>query len=189
MYGAGFAISDRHVLTCLHVVENLSEVEVAFEQGPRARARVVERDRALDLAVLELDPPAKLEPAQLASASTARMGEPIYAMGAPRKMSFSFSTGTVSYVGRLYDGVRFLQADLTSNSGSSGGPWLDSSGRVVAMSSFILRDSQGLAFALPIDYAYRRFGKYFSAPLDVGSFESWLEEPSVERAATNQAER
>ena len=186
MYGAGVAISSQHVLTCLHVVENLHQVEVSLEQGPTAQARVVERDERLDLAVLEVEPSMGLEPARLVSASTAHMGDVVYAMGAPRKMSFSFSAGMQSYVGRSYDGVHYLQADLTSNSGSSGGPWLDAHGRVIGVSSFILRDSQGLAFGLPVDYAYLRFTRYFADRLESDAFDRWLESRRVSQPATGQ---
>jgi len=94
-------------------------------------------------------------------------------MGAPRKMTFSLSRGVVSYVGRSFDGTQHIQTDISANSGSSGGPLLSSRGELVGISSFILRGSQGLAFAIPIDYAYRRFPVLRGGP-DGKRFDRWL---------------
>jgi S1-C subfamily serine protease len=63
--------------------------------------------------------------------------------------------------------VQFLQTDLPINSGNSGGPLVDVDGRVIGVVSFILRDSQGISFSLPIDRALERFEKYLSPPADV----------------------
>jgi S1-C subfamily serine protease len=53
-----------------------------------------------------------------------------------------------------------VQTDLPINEGNSGGPLVDREGRVVGIVSFILRESQGLSFALPIDRAVARFAAY-----------------------------
>jgi S1-C subfamily serine protease len=188
-YGAGFVLSDRHVLTCLHVVEKMKDIELSVAGGPWQAAKLLEKDRELDLALLtaELVRPAR---AELASVVTMEMGDPVFAMGTPRRLGFSLASGVVSFVGRPYDDVFYLQTDVPTNPGSSGGPVLDAQGRVVGISSFILRDSQGLAFALPIDYALRRFRTELGARLDAEPFESWLqaragagsEEPAGTRA-------
>lgn len=173
VYGAGVVIEPRYVLTCLHVVEPMKQIRVTTAGGVPQPARIVDRDGKLDLAVLELETPSS-ESARLASAFDVRMGDTVFAMGAPRRMTFSLGRGIVSFVGRTYDGQYYLQTDIATNSGSSGGPVLDELGRVIAVSSFILRDSHGLAFAMPIDHAYRRFEKYFEGSLDSGRFERWL---------------
>lgn len=175
VYGAGFFIDANHVLTCLHVVERMKSIRLSMADGPEQAARIVDRDAALDLAVLETDVPRPAH-AKLGSVGSVALGDPAFSMGAPRKMGFSLSSGIVSFVGRSYDGVLFVQTDIATNSGSSGGPVLDGEGRVIGVSSFILRDSQGLAFALPIDYAHQRFAKYFAERLDTSSFDAWKAE-------------
>ena len=104
-------------------------------------------------------------------------------------MPFSLSRGMVSYVGRRFERTFYLQTDLPLNAGSSGGPVLNDRGQVVAIASFVLRDSEGLAFALPIDYAYRRFAAALVAPPAViaGDFDRWLAAP--ERSGEQAAER
>lgn len=175
VYGAGVVIHPSYVLTCLHVVQPMKQIKVTTAEGVPQPAHVVDQDPKLDLAVLRIDTPST-DFAPLASAFGVRMGDTVFAMGAPRRMTFSFGRGIVSFVGRAYDEQYYLQTDIATNSGSSGGPVLDELGRVIAISSFILRDSHGLAFALPIDQAYRRFQKYFKGSLDTQQFEHWLAE-------------
>jgi S1-C subfamily serine protease len=173
VYGAGVAISEQHVLTCFHVVEKMKRVRVSSADGSVSDAQVVAEDRELDLAMLKLSTPRPTH-AKLASVSELEMGDPVFAMGTPRKMGFSLTSGIVSYAGRRYANVYYVQTDIPTNGGSSGGPVLDEQGRVIGISSFILRDSQGLAFALPIDYAYRRFRAYFAESLELSPFAAWL---------------
>ena len=178
VYGAG-ALLDRkgHVLTCRHVVRDLDRVTVAFADGSTFDARVVDRDADLDLALLEIAPGARglPEPASIASVEP---GDELFALGAPRKMAFSLARGMASYVGRPYGGAYYLQSDLPMNAGSSGGPVLNDRGQLIGIASFVLRDSEGLAFALPIDYAYRRFRASLDVPAAAndraGAFERWL---------------
>lgn len=173
-YGAGVLIDrDGYVLTCLHVVKDMKTIEVQFAGDAPEPARVVDRDQGLDLAVLKVAG-RRSDRARLASIVGVHMADPVFAMGAPNEMRFSLSRGIVSYPGRRMGDLLYLQTDLATNGGSSGGPVLDDRGRVVAVSSFILRDTQGLAFALPIDYAYRRFGKFFGDTLDGRAFTAWL---------------
>lgn len=178
-YGSGIVVDAKgRVLTSAHVVEGRSRATVtASDQAERA-ARVVARDEELDLAVLEVDDASGGTPLPWASISTVAMGDDVYAMGAPRKMSFTFSRGIVSHVGRGFDGVRFIQTDVSINSGSSGGPLIDEQGRVIGLFSFVLRDSEGLAFAIPIEYAIRRFPRVFGPLPTLDHFAQWSGRPA-----------
>jgi S1-C subfamily serine protease len=187
-YGAGIVIGPRHVLTCLHVVQAMPSIELSVAEGASMPARLVAKDAELDLAVLELEAPQAVH-ARLASTTTARMGDRVFAMGAPKKMTFSLNGGIVSYVGRRYDGLFYLQTDIPTNPGNSGGPVLDEEGRVIAVASFILRETQGLAFAVPIDYAYQRFAQYFADSLDTRPFSSWLSALDERQQANETLER
>jgi S1-C subfamily serine protease len=156
-YGSGIVATERgHILTCLHVVEDLADVRVTFADGSQQTATVVGRDAKLDLAVLKVAVPPHTV-MQTGDASAVRTGDDVFAMGAPRKMAFTLSRGMVSFPDRDMNGVGYLQLDLALNGGSSGGPILNEMGQVIAMSSFILRDSQGLSFGLPIQRALDRF--------------------------------
>ena len=77
-------------------------------------------------------------------------------------MYFSVSRGMVSFPNRFLDGVEYIQTDLPINVGNSGGPLVDRQGDVVGIVSFILRDSQGISFALPMDRAIVRFEEHLT---------------------------
>jgi S1-C subfamily serine protease len=175
VYGAGVVIDAKgHVLTCDHVIDGLDKVEVSFHDDPKSyRAKVLDRDKKLDLALLRIDVPAPAV-ADVASIMDLSMGDEVFGMGSPRKMGFSLSRGVVSYVGRSFDGTFYVQTDLSANSGSSGGPILNERGDLIGISSFILRGSQGLSFAVPVDYALVRFRDKLGIARDTGAFERWV---------------
>jgi S1-C subfamily serine protease len=158
-YGAG-VIVDRSglVLTNLHVVADAQTVTVTPFGADPSPARVLDTDAELDLALLSVNVPSPLlEAARLGSAAALGVGDEVLAVGSPRKMYFSVSRGMVSFPNRLLEGVEYVQTDLPINEGNSGGPLVNREGRVVGIVSFILRESQGLSFALPIDRALQRF--------------------------------
>jgi S1-C subfamily serine protease len=178
VYGAGALLDEAgHVLTADHVVEGTDGMYATFHDDPRPNpVTVVARDKQLDLALLRLERvPEGRRPARIGSIVGASMGDEVFAMGAPRKMQFSLSRGIVSYVGRSFDGTLYVQTDLAANSGSSGGPVMNERGELIGISSFILKNSQGLAFAVPVDYAFRRFAEPLGTR-DVDAFESWVAE-------------
>jgi len=165
-YGAGVVV-DRAglVLTNLHVVSNAHSVTITPFGGAPITAKVLDTDADLDLALLSADLSSPLSvAADLGSSAALGVGDEVLAVGSPRKMFFSVSRGMVSFPNRLLEGVEYVQTDLPINEGNSGGPLVDRQGRVVGIVSFILRDSQGLSFALPIDRAVTRFATYLAHP-------------------------
>lgn len=161
-YGAGVAV-DRagFVLTNLHVVDGAKAIAVTPFGADAISAEVLATDAELDLALLRLQAP--LANAAIIGRSDALgVGDEVMAVGSPRKMYFSVSRGMVSFPNRFLDGVEYIQTDLPINVGNSGGPLVDDEGNVVGIVSFILRDSQGISFALPIDRAVARFGEHLT---------------------------
>lgn len=183
-YGAGILFDDAgHVVTCNHVILDEGNVGIRFEGAASdVSAKLVERDAELDLAllVIEGEIPPSATPATaygFDGLDALQRGDEVYAMGSPRKMRFSFHRGIVSFIGRPFEEVFFLQTDLAMNPGSSGGPILNDQGELIGIAAFILRDGQGLSFALPIDYALRRFSALATdgaRQQRVALFESWL---------------
>ena len=176
VYGAGVVLDgEGHVLTCDHVIDGLDHVDAFFDgDSTPTPVSVVARAKDVDLALLKLSVVKRPSTPVIGSVARIAMGDEVFALGAPRKMTFSMSHGIVSYVGRSFDGTFYVQTDLASNDGSSGGPILDERGELVGVSSFILRGSQGLAFAVPIDYAYERFRSELGAGPDAARFDRWL---------------
>jgi serine protease Do len=83
-------------------------------------------------------------------------GQRLYTIGNPAGMTYTLTSGVFS--GERMDGeTRYLQTDAPINPGNSGGPLLTEDGRVVGINSMILKDTQGIGFAIPIEAVFDAF--------------------------------
>lgn len=160
--GTGFLVDDRgRILTNAHVVGDDRDVSVAFEDGSERDAEVLGDDESTDLAVLQVeDVPRGLRPLPLGASDALVVGDPVIAIGNPFGLDGSATTGIVSAVKRVIeapDGFAIqnvIQTDAAINQGNSGGPLLDSRGRVVGINTQIASQAggnDGVGFAVPID--------------------------------------
>lgn len=137
-HGSGFLFDrDGHILTNAHVVGKTTRVRIKFKDGRIADGIVRGRDARVDLAVIRIEPPSDIVPLVFADTSP-QPGAAVIALGSPMSFPFSASAGIVSGDTRAYDTtwpVDFLQHDAALNQGSSGGPLVDSTGRVVGVNS------------------------------------------------------
>ncbi|HEX9604853.1 MAG TPA: trypsin-like peptidase domain-containing protein [Myxococcales bacterium] len=149
---------DGYLLTNAHVVRGAREVTVALSDGSSHAANVVGSDPATDLAVAQIDG-ARLPAAELGKSASLRVGQLVVAIGNPLGFSFTVSAGVVSALGRslraqdgrLMDAI--IQSDVALNPGNSGGPLVDSRGRVVGINTAMILGAQGLSFSVPVDTA------------------------------------
>jgi S1-C subfamily serine protease len=156
--GSGFLISsDGYALTAAHVVAGLKTVPVRLKGGMVLEATVVRTNEDVDIALLKL-PGMSFPPLALLPESSGTIGSEVYAIGNPaaKELNASVSRGVVSG-NREIAGRKFVQTDAAANPGSSGGPLLDRSGRVLGVISwkFAGAEYQGLAFAVQIRDALR----------------------------------
>ncbi len=141
--GSGFVFDDQaHVVTAYHVVERLSEVYVVFPDGRISAATVIGTSKESDVAVLTLDDEPDVEPLAFADSANLKIGEPVVAIGNPFDLTETLTLGIVSQVDRFVEiemdaqarsVANLVQFDAAANFGNSGGPLLDSEGRVVGM--------------------------------------------------------
>jgi S1-C subfamily serine protease len=147
--GSGFVFDQEgHIITNNHVVANAKVVDVTFTNGDRSRANVTAVDPYVDLAVLKimetenntLGQEEHLNALQLANSSALQVGDPVIAIGNPYGLAGTMTTGIVSQVGRLVPAPNIgfsipdvIQTDAAVNPGNSGGPLLDTKGRVVGV--------------------------------------------------------
>jgi S1-C subfamily serine protease len=174
--GTGFVWDEEgHILTNFHVVQAATDLEVDFPSGFKTRAKVVGQDPDTDLAVLELDQiPEELVVLSLGDAQELEVGQTVIAIGNPRGLDGTMTTGVISALGRTLESQHFapgggafatgniIQTDAAINPGNSGGPLVNLNGEVIGINSAISTANinisgqpvnSGLGFAISIDTA------------------------------------
>jgi len=156
--GSGVLISpDGEILTNYHVIEGLrggeSSIEVKISSGRTFKAKVLGRDKELDIALIKID--AKHLPfAKLGNSEALRVGEWVVAIGNPLGLDHTVTQGIISAKGRQLSGPgleSFLQTDAAINRGNSGGPLLNLKGEIIGINTAIRPDGQNIGFAVPVD--------------------------------------
>lgn len=155
--GSGFAFTDDgFVLTNSHVVHGATEVVAAFADGAEYRARLVGEDPDTDVAVARLEEGATVG-MTLGESRGLSQGQIAIAIGSPLGFELTVTAGIVSALGRSLRGYGgrmiedVIQTDAALNPGNSGGPLLDSAGRVIGVNTAAITGANGLAFAVAID--------------------------------------
>lgn len=161
--GSGFLISqDGKILTNNHVVSDERQLEVTLSDQTHYKARLLSRDEANDVALLQIDPRKKLPILHLGDSDVLQVGQKVLAIGNPFGLEGTLTTGIVSSMGRTIRGENertlegLIQTDAAINPGNSGGPLLDSAGDVVGINTAIIGPSGGnvgIGFAMPINRA------------------------------------
>ena len=158
--GAGIVYDKQgDILTDEHVVANAHQVQVKFQDGRSAPAKVLGTDSSTDVGVIRVNvPAAELHPVPLADSAVAQVGDPVVAIGSPFSLPETTTTGIVSAVGRSitapnnYTITGAIQTDAAINPGNSGGPLLDAAGHVLGLNDQIQTNSgssAGVGFAIP----------------------------------------
>ncbi|HEY8232384.1 MAG TPA: trypsin-like peptidase domain-containing protein [Vicinamibacteria bacterium] len=163
--GSGFVWDDRgHVVTNFHVVQDSDSQKVTLGDAT-FDAKTVGFARDQDLAVLRIQAPSeKLVPIRLGTSASLQVGQKVYAIGNPFGFDYTATNGIVSALGRtirspsnasIFD---VIQTDAAINMGNSGGPLLDSGGRLIGVNTAIYSPSgasAGIGFAVPVDTVSR----------------------------------
>lgn len=163
--GSGFVWDDNgHIVTNFHVIEQAPGILIRFADGQSAPATIVGVAPNQDLAVLRVTGVTLPAPIDIGTSSDLRVGQRAYAIGNPFGLDQTLTEGIISALGRNLptetgreiDAV--IQTDAAVNPGNSGGPLLDSAGRVIGVNTAIFSPSgasAGIGFAIPIDTVNR----------------------------------
>ena len=167
--------TNGNVITNFHVIQNADAAQVTLADQSNWKARVVGVAPDKDLAVLRIDAPAtRLRPIPIGMSKDLQVGQGVFAIGNPFGLDQTLTTGVISALGREIESVTrrpiqgVIQTDAAVNPGNSGGPLLDSAGRLIGVNAAIYSPSgasAGIGFAIPVDTVNRivpeliRYGK------------------------------
>lgn len=160
--GSGFVIdSEGRIASNLHVIAGASSATVRFvNQTEKYAVRSISAISAeMDLAILRTDKPST--PLTLGDSTRLQIGDRVLAFGNPEGLEGTVSDGIVSALRTLDRGTRLLQITAAISPGSSGGPVIDSNGRVIGLASASVLSGQNLNFAIPIEYLKTLVSKGF----------------------------
>src|SRR5690606_4353445 len=162
--GSGVIVSAQgYVMTNNHVIEDAERIIVQLADRQEVLAEVVGRDPATDIAVLRITGGRDLPFAVLADSDQTQVGDVVFALGNALGIGHAVTSGIISARGRTGIGILgesgyedFLQTDASMNVGNSGGPLVDTHGRVVGINTAIASPgggNVGVGFAVPINMA------------------------------------
>lgn len=144
--GSGFFVAPQRVVTNLHVISGGGIVSVATLDKKQFAAASARIDEPHDLAVLDCPEATSVATLPLGDIADVTIGESVVAAGSPLGMEGTISAGIVS-AKRNFKGVVVIQTTAPISQGSSGGPLIDSRGRVIGVNSFMAAEGQNLNFA------------------------------------------
>ena len=175
---SGLIMTNNHVVAALgQGPHGSAHTMVTLSDGRTAAFDVIAADPRSDIAVVRAHHLSGLTPISIGSSANLRIGQPVLAVGSPLGLEGTVTDGVISALNRpvctqvnadhgwvAYDAI---QTDAAVNPGNSGGPLVDSNGRLIGINSAeavvggtessaaALHGSIGLGFAIPIDHAIR----------------------------------
>jgi S1-C subfamily serine protease len=157
--GSGFVIStDGYMVTNHHVIENANIIKASFADGLELSASLIGADPSTDIAILKVYKE-DLKPLLFANSDLLEPGQIAIAIGNPMGLQHTVTAGVVSATGRtlranngrLIDDI--IQTDAALNPGNSGGPLVNSEGKIIGVNTAVIATAQGLCFAVSSNLA------------------------------------
>lgn len=136
-----------------------SELKIILADGSTHAGNFLLVSPTQDLALLSLYSAKAAHLEKPPAGKELNQGDKVYAIGSPVGLRHTVTAGIFSgYRAKGQDGRVYLQTDAAINPGNSGGPIIDESGYVRGVTTMILRDTEGIGFAIPIEKVYEEFG-------------------------------
>ena len=178
--------SSSFIVTNNHVIESAAtsgKITVEFSSGDQIDAKIVGRDKAYDVAVLQINR-GNLAALNLGDSTKLTVGEPVMAVGSPLGLASTVTTGIISALNRPVSAgsvgaesfVNAIQTDAAINPGNSGGALINAQGQIIGVNSAIATLSSGgtsgsigLGFAIPITEAKRVIDEIINSPTNTST--------------------
>ena len=178
--------SSSFIVTNNHVIESAAtsgKITVEFSSGDQIDAKIIGRDKAYDVAVLQINR-GNLAALNLGDSTKLTVGEPVMAVGSPLGLASTVTTGIISALNRPVSAgsvgaesyVNAIQTDAAINPGNSGGALINAQGQIIGVNSAIATLSSGgtsgsigLGFAIPITEAKRVIDEIITSPTNTST--------------------
>lgn len=156
--GSGFVLNQQgQILTSDHLVASAERLLVRFSDGGETPARLLGRDPADDLAVVQVAVPLdRLSPLELGDSDSLRPGDPLVLIGNPLGRGQTVSAGLVSAIDRSAFGpgarpvAASIQVDVPIGPSDAGGPLLNGRVQVIGVATTARGSSTAPGLGLPI---------------------------------------
>lgn len=172
--GTGFIVDPNGIIvTNQHVVsDTTAKYKVITSDGTEYETVEILRDDGNDIAILKIDAK-NLKALELGDSDRLMVGQTVIAIGTPLgEYAGSVTTGVISGLGRsvtassgwfdsttkVYENV--IQTDAAVNPGNSGGPLINSQGKVIGINFATTANADNISFALPINVVKQRLSEY-----------------------------
>jgi S1-C subfamily serine protease len=151
-FGSGFVLRDGLVATNNHVIKGAASgyCKLVGRRVTYPIAGIIAQDTAHDLSILAVTG-IRAPGLPVGNSGEVAVGDAVYAIGNPEGLEGTFSQGVVSGI-RHFGNDNLLQITAPISSGSSGGPILDSSGKIIGIAVATLKEGQTLNLAIPSSY-------------------------------------
>ena len=179
--------SSSYIITNNHVIDAVASssgtITVEFSNGDQADAKIIGRDKAYDIAVLQINK-GNLAALNVGDSTKLVVGEPVMAIGSPLGLASTVTTGIISALNRPVSAgtvgqesfVNAIQTDAAINPGNSGGALINAQGQIIGVNSAIATLSSGgtsgsigLGFAIPITEAKRVIDEIITSPTNTST--------------------
>jgi len=159
--GSGIVLDNSgFILTNVHVVDQALSIQVSFFDEKELKAEIVGKDEENDLAIIKIEDLEnyQLYPLEFSTSDNLKVGQKVLAMGNPFGYDRTMVNGMISGISRPVRNAQgkvimgMIQTDAPLNPGNSGGPLLNTQGKVIGINTSTYSstgDYQGLGFAVP----------------------------------------
>lgn len=179
--GTGFFISaDGYIATNYHVIKGAYQLSITKYSGGEATTsiKVVAFDVEQDVAILKVE--TSDEKYLEISSSAVEMGDNVYVIGSTLGLTGTFTHGMISSPSRYINGKYCIQFTAPISGGNSGGPLLDSTGKVIGIVTLTVDQAQNLNFAIKSSALQATNNEKLDTPLDVSAhYEATLDKNAV----------
>jgi len=149
--GSGFIVrEDGAVVTNYHVISNATDIKVKTGNKVLKVYGLIYIDKENDIVILKAEGQ-KLQTVKIGDIRKLSIGEKVYVISSPQGLENTISEGILSGIREIAPDKKILQITAPISPGSSGGPVFNKNGEVIGIATALLKESQNINFAMPVN--------------------------------------